>query len=90
MACASDGILGRKWTFHRAGSDHPTVLTDGNSVSKIGTFGDEIGLTQIMIAVDPTKFSTVEQTDAIVDEILADVVSSEPIKGMEKFFIQES
>ena len=57
-----------------------TVLTDGNSVSKIGTFGDEIGLTQIMIAVDPTKFNTVEQTDAIVDEILADVKSSEPIK----------
>ena len=47
---------------------------------KIGTFGDEIGLTQIMIAVDPTKFNTVEQTDAIVDEILADVKSSEPIK----------
>ena len=33
-----------------------------------------------MIAVDPTKFNTVEQTDAIVDEILADVKSSEPIK----------
>lgn len=28
----------------------------------------------------PTKFNTVEQTDAIVDEILADVKSSEPIK----------
>lgn len=32
-----------------------TVLTNGNSVQKIGTFGDEIGLTQIMIAVDPTN-----------------------------------
>jgi len=57
-----------------------TVLTNGNSVQKIGTFGDEIGLTQIMIAVDPTKFNTVEETDAIVEEILADVKSSEPIK----------
>lgn len=57
-----------------------TVLTNGNSVQKIGTFGDEIGLTQIMIAVDPTIFNTVEETDAIVEEILADVKSSEPIK----------
>ena len=55
-----------------------TVLTNGNSVQKIGTFGDEIGLTQIMIAIDPTKFNTVEETDAIVEEILADVKSSEP------------
>lgn len=30
-----------------------TVLTNANSVAKIGTFGDEIGLTQIMIAIDP-------------------------------------
>ena len=55
-----------------------TVLTDGNSVQKIGTFGDEVGLTQIMIAIDPNRFNTPEQTDAIVDAILADVKSSEP------------
>ncbi len=30
-----------------------TVLTNGNSVSRIGTFGDEVGLSQIMIAIDP-------------------------------------
>ena len=57
-----------------------TVLTNGNSVSRIGTFGDEVGLTQIMIAIDPSKFNTVEETDAIVDEILADVKSSQPIE----------
>ena len=56
-----------------------TVLTNGNSVHTIGTFGDEIGLTQIMIAIDPAKFNTVEETDAIVDAILADVKSSEPV-----------
>ena len=55
-----------------------TVLTNGNSVQKIGTFGDEVGLTQIMIAIDPNRFNTPEQTDAIVDAILADVKSSEP------------
>ena len=57
-----------------------TVLTNGNSVSRIGTFGDEVGLTQIMIAIDPSKFNTVDETDAIVDEILADVKSSQPIE----------
>ena len=57
-----------------------TVLTNQNSVNKIGTFGDEVGLTQIMIAIDPSKFNTAEQTDAIVDEIVADIKSSEPVK----------
>ena len=57
-----------------------TVLTNGNSVQKIGTFGDEIGLTQIMIAIDPSKFNTVEETNKIVDEILADVKSSVPVE----------
>ena len=56
-----------------------TVLTDANSVAKIGTFGDEVGLTQIMIAIDPTKFQSAEATDAIVDAIAADVASSQPV-----------
>ena len=55
-----------------------TVLSGGNSVATIGTFGDEIGLTQIMIAIDPSKFNTVEQTDAMADAILADVKASDP------------
>lgn len=64
-----------------------TILSDGNSVSKIGTFGDEIGLTQIMIAIDPTKFNTVEQTDAIADQILDDLKKSEPVnEGGEVYF----
>ena len=57
-----------------------TILSDGNSVSKIGTFGDEVGLTQIMIAIDPTKFNTVEQTDAIAQQIIDDLKASEPVK----------
>lgn len=64
-----------------------TILTDGNSVSKIGTFGDEVGLTQIMIAIDPTKFNTVEQTDAIAEQIIEDLKKSEPVKeGGEVYF----
>lgn len=55
-----------------------TILSDGNSVSQIGTFGDEVGLTQIMIAIDPCKFNTREQTDDIADQILRDLKQSQP------------
>lgn len=57
-----------------------TVLTNGNSVHTIGTFGDEVGLTQIMIAIDPSKANTPDLTDRIVDDILADIKASEPIQ----------
>ena len=57
-----------------------TVLTNGNSVQTIGTFGDEVGLTQVMIAIDPTKANSVDLTDEIVDQIVADVKSSEPVE----------
>lgn len=64
-----------------------TMLTNGNSVQKIGTFGDEVGLTQIMIAIDPYKFNTVEQTDAIAAAILADIKASEPaVKGGDVYY----
>ena len=55
-----------------------TILTGANSVAKIGTFGDEVGLTQIMIAIDPAKFQSADLTDAVIDAIAADVASSEP------------
>ncbi len=55
-----------------------TVLTNGNAVHTIGTFGDEVGLTQIMIAIDPGKFGTGADADAIVAGILANVKQSEP------------
>lgn len=57
-----------------------TVLTNANSVQKIGTFGDEVGLTQIMIAIDPSKGNTPDVTEQIVNDIIADVKSSEPIQ----------
>ena len=64
-----------------------TVLTNGNSVAKIGTFGDEIVLTQIMIAIDPGKFNTSGETDDIVNGILADVKASVPAQeGGEVFY----
>lgn len=57
-----------------------TVLSDGNSVKTIGTFGDEVGLTQIMIAIDPEKMNSTELTDRIVSDIVADVKSSVPVQ----------
>lgn len=58
-----------------------TVLTNANSVQKIGTFGAEVGLSQIMIAIDPAKFNDAATTDEIVKALIADVKSSEPLKG---------
>ena len=57
-----------------------TVLTGANSVAKIGTFGDEVGLTQIMIAIDPAKFQGAAETDAFIDAIAASVAASEPVR----------
>ena len=56
-----------------------TVLTNGNSVNKIGTFGSEVGLSQVMIAIDPGKFNSAELTDEIVDQILSGLKTSEPL-----------
>ena len=55
-----------------------TLLSGGNSVCKIGTFGEEVGLNQVFIAADPARFQSQEQTEAIVEEILADLKRSEP------------
>ncbi len=56
-----------------------TVLTNANSVAEIGTFGDEVGLSQIMIAIDPAKGNETQVTDRIVNELIADIKSSDPI-----------
>ena len=57
-----------------------TVLTNANSVKKIGTFGDEVGLSQVMIAIDPEKFQCAGVTDGIIDEVTADIHSSIPVQ----------
>ncbi len=43
-------------------------------------FEDEVGLNQIMIAIDPGKANPSELTDSIVDRIVADIKSSTPEK----------
>lgn len=63
-----------------------TVLTNGNSVETIGTFGDETGLSQIMIGIDPEKLNDPGITDRIADELVAHIRSSVPIKEDGKVF----
>ena len=63
-----------------------TVLTNANSVQKIGTFGDEVGLSQIMTAIDPGKFQSAKVTDQIVDELVAYIHSSVPVTEGGKVF----
>ena len=57
-----------------------TVMTNANSVQKIGTFGDEVGLSQIMIAIDPGKFNDGETTDRIIRELIDDLHTSVPVQ----------
>lgn len=55
------------------------VLSQGNSTTTIGTFEEEVGVTQIMIAIDPEKFSAPDLTEQIVKNIIDDLHTSEPI-----------
>lgn len=57
-----------------------TLLTNGNSVHQVGTFGDEVGLTQVMIAIDPSKANSALQAETIVEDILSDLKQSRPDK----------
>lgn len=57
-----------------------TVLSGGNSVAQIGAFGDEVGLSQMMIALDAAAFGAPAETDAVVDAILADVKAAQPVQ----------
>lgn len=56
-----------------------TVLTNGNSTQTLGTFETETGVTQMMIAIDVSKFNSEEKTDAIIAELVADLKLSEPV-----------
>ena len=79
MARTSDGILEGKWTFYYVRFD-----CDGSDKWKFSTENRNI---RRRSRADPTKFQTAEETDKIVDEILADIKSSEPVtEGGEVFY----
>lgn len=57
------------------------ILSGGNAVGDIGkNVAEEVGLSQVLMAIDPTKLSSTKEIDAIVDKIVADIKGSEPIK----------
>lgn len=55
------------------------VLSNGNSTVTIGTFDEEVGVTQMMIAIDPAKFNETDLTEQIVKNIIDDLHNSTPI-----------
>lgn len=56
-----------------------TVLSGGNSTTDIGRITeDEYGISQVLIAIDPSKFNTPEITDSMVNNVIDDIKSSEP------------
>lgn len=58
-----------------------TVLSGGNSTTDVGRkYEDEYGLSQVFIAIDPSKFNTSDITDSMIDNVLDDVGSSIPEK----------
>ncbi len=58
-----------------------TILSGGFSTTDIGReCEDEYSLSQVLIAIDPSKFNTAEMTDAMIDNVLEDIKSSEPVK----------
>lgn len=57
------------------------ILSGGNSVGDIGdNIGEEIGLSQVLIAIDPTKFSNTEEIDEVVNKVIDYVKESEPVQ----------
>ncbi|MFI3115590.1 MAG: 3-dehydro-L-gulonate 2-dehydrogenase [Clostridia bacterium] len=63
------------------------VLSEGHSVPQVGELGAEVGLTQIMIAIDPNKFHNQDLTDKIVDDIIASIKGLTPLQeGGEVFY----
>jgi len=55
------------------------VLAGANTVTDIGRkYTDEVGLSQVMIAIDPTKMNTKDMTDSIINTVLDDIKTSEP------------
>ncbi len=55
------------------------ILAGGNTVGDIGeSLSEETGVSQVMIAIDPTKLSSREEVDNVVDRVIAQLKSSEP------------
>lgn len=55
------------------------ILSGGNSVSDIGKMSsDEYGLSQVLIAIDPSKMNTSSFQEDLINRVLEDIKSSIP------------
>lgn len=55
------------------------ILSGGNTVTDIGKkYTEEIGLSQVMIALDPAHLQTAALTDEIIERVLTDIRSATP------------
>lgn len=55
------------------------ILSGGNTVTDIGKkYTEEVGLSQVMIAIDPTHMQTSALTDEIIERVLEDIKSATP------------
>lgn len=55
-----------------------TLLTSGNSVMNIGGFDNEVGLSQVLIAINPERFS-IGDLDDVVSRNLEYIKDSDPV-----------
>jgi len=63
------------------------VLSGGNSTTAIGkNCKDEYGLSQILIAIDPTHMNSITITDNIINEVVDDIKNSEKSDENGKIF----
>lgn len=55
------------------------VLSGGNTVTDIGRkYTEEVGLSQVMIAIDPNLMQAAALTDEVIDRVVADIKSATP------------
>ncbi len=63
------------------------VLSGGNTVQKVGELGDdEYALSQVLIAIDPTKFSAASEIDKTITDSIDYIKASEPTSEGGKIF----
>ena len=63
------------------------ILSGGNTVTDIGKkYTEEVGLSQIMIAIDPKHMQTAKITDEIISRVIDDIKTATPTKPDGKIF----
>lgn len=57
------------------------VLSGGHAVHQVGQSGDEFGLSQVFLCIDPVKLGLSDQIDSIMDAIIEDLHGSATFDG---------